>query len=157
METFTRLGKFKEAAAAGEQGLALETKYLENMLAKADAEAAAAKNAPKDDKKKADKNAPPQPPPIDKNSPAFKKLIDDTEKAMMYYYQNLMSNYQQLNDAQKTIEWAQKALGQDPEDLLTLLTLSSVYGFSPFHRRKGNGKADEGSGRAWQESTEEDQ
>ncbi len=131
MEAFTRLGKFKEAVAAGEQGLALETKYLENMIAKADAEAAAAKNAPKDDKKKQDKNAPPPPPPIDKNSDAFKNLVDQTEKAMLYYYQNLMSNYQALNDAPKTIEWAQKALGQQPDDLLTLLTLSSVMAARP--------------------------
>jgi len=106
-------------------------KYLETMIAKADAEAAAAKNAPRDDKKKQDPKAPPMPPPINKDSAAFKKLIDDTERAMMYYYQNLMSNYQQLNDAGKTIEWAQKALGQDPEDLLTLLTLSSVMAARP--------------------------
>jgi tetratricopeptide (TPR) repeat protein len=131
MDAFTRMGKYKEAIAAGEQGLALETKYLENLIAKADAEAAAAKNAPKDDKKKDNKNAPPAPPPIDKESPAFKQLTDNTEKAMMYYYQNLMSNYQQINDAAKTIEWAQKALGQDPEDLLTLLTLSSVMAARP--------------------------
>jgi hypothetical protein len=129
MESFTRLGKYKEAVAAGEAGLALETKYLDDLIAKADAEAAAAKNAPKD--KKPDKNAPPPPPPIDKNSDAFKALVADTQKAMMYYYQNLMSNYQSLNDAPKTIEWAQKALSQQPDDLLTLLTLSSVMAARP--------------------------
>jgi tetratricopeptide (TPR) repeat protein len=131
MESFSRTGKFKEAAAAGEQALALEMKYLEMMLAKADADAAAAKNASNDKNKKQDKNAPPAPPPIDKNSPAFKALVEETERAMMYYYQNLMSSYQQLNDAPKTMEWAQKALGQDPEDLLTLLTLSSVMAARP--------------------------
>src|ERR1051326_6019687 len=103
MQAFTMQGKYKEAVAAGEAGLALETKYLENLIAKADADAAAAKNS----KEKRDKNAP---PPIDKNSDAFKALVDDTEKAMMYYYQNIMSSYQSLNDAPKTIEWAQKAL-----------------------------------------------
>ena len=131
MDSFTRLGKYKEAIAAGEQGLALETKYLETMIAKADADAAAAKNINNKDNKKDNKNAPPAPPPIDKNSEAFKTLVDNTEKAMMYYYQNIMSNYQQLNEAGKTLEWAQKALGQDPEDLLTLLTLSSVMAARP--------------------------
>jgi tetratricopeptide (TPR) repeat protein len=129
MQAFTMLGKYKEAVAAGEAGLALETKYLENMIAKADADAAAAKNVDKN--KKPDKNAPPPPPPVDKNSDAFKALVDDTEKAMMYYYQNIMTSYQSLNDASKTIEWAQKALGQNPDDLLTLLTLSSVMAARP--------------------------
>ena len=131
MDSFTRQGKYKEAIAAGEQGLALETKYLEMMIAKADADAAAAKNNNNKDNKKDNKNAPPAPPPIDKNSEAFKTLVENTEKAMMFYYQNIMSNYQQLNDAAKTLEWAQKALGQDPEDLLTLLTLSSVMAARP--------------------------
>jgi len=84
METFTRMGKFKEAVAAGEQGLALEVKYLETMIAKADAEAAAAKNAPRNDKKKQDPKEQPMPPPINKDSAAFKKLMEDTERAMMY-------------------------------------------------------------------------
>src|SRR4051812_8835156 len=98
MDAFTRLGKYKEAVVAGEAGLNIEMKYLENMIAKADAEAAAAKNAPKDNKK-VDKNAPPPPAPIDKNSDAFKVLVEETNKAMLYYYQNLMSSYQSLNDA----------------------------------------------------------
>jgi len=130
MEAFTRLGKYKEAAVAGEAGLNLEMKYLEDMMAKADAEAAAAKTAPKDNKK-ADKNAPPMPPPIDKNSDAFKALVADTNKAMLFYYQNLMSDYQSLNDAVKTMEWAKKALNEQPDDLLTLITLSSVMAARP--------------------------
>src|SRR6185436_12188734 len=60
-----------------------------------------------------------------------KQLVDETNKAMLYYYQNLMSNYQSLNDAQKTMEWAQKALNEQPDDLLTLLTLSSVMAARP--------------------------
>src|SRR5206468_939756 len=105
-------------------------KYFSDLIAKADQQAAEAKTS-KDskDKKKDDKN--PAPPPIDKNSDAFKSLADNTEKAMMYYYQNLMSDYQALNDAQKTIEWGEKALGQQPDDLLTLLTLSSVMAARP--------------------------
>jgi len=131
MESFSRLGKHKEAVAAGEAGLALETKYLENMIAKADADAADAKNAGKDKNKNKDKDKNAASAPIDKNSDAFKSLVDQTEKAMMYYYQNLMTSYQAMNDAQKTIEWGQKALGQNPDDLLSLLTLSSVMAARP--------------------------
>jgi len=50
---------------------------------------------------------------------------------MLYYYQSIMTSYQQLNDAAKTIEYGEKALGQDPDDLLTLLTLSSVLAERP--------------------------
>jgi hypothetical protein len=125
MESFGKVGKFKEAAAAGEAGLDLETKYLESLLAKADEQAKASK-----DKKSKDKNSKDE-LVIDKNSDAFKGFVDNTEKAMMYYYQNLMSDYQALNDAPKTIEWAKKALGEQPDDLLTLLTLSSVMAARP--------------------------
>jgi tetratricopeptide (TPR) repeat protein len=127
MESFGKLGKYKEAAAAGEAGLALEVKYFEGLNAKADEQ----KNAPKDKKSKNDKNDKNAEPVIDKNSDAFKAFADNTEKAMMYYYQNLMSDYQALNDAPKTIEWAKKALGEQPDDLLTLLTLSSVMAARP--------------------------
>src|SRR5215467_7971448 len=125
MESFTKMGKFKEAAAAGEAGLDLETKYLEGLLAKADEQAKAPKDKKSKDKNNKDELV------IDKNSDAFKGFVDNTEKAMMYYYQNLMSDYQALNDAPKTIEWAKKALGQQPDDLLTLLTLSSVMAARP--------------------------
>src|ERR1051326_3497112 len=36
MESFSKLGKFKEAAAAGEAGLALEMKYLDGLYKKAE-------------------------------------------------------------------------------------------------------------------------
>ena len=136
MQSFTMLGKYKEAVAAGEAGLALETKYLENLIVRADSEAAAARSVPPNNNKNAKNAPPPGPPPIDKNSDAFKMLADDTEKAMMYYYQNIMSSYQSLNDATQTIEWAQKALGQNPDDLLTLLTISSVMAARPSSDQK---------------------
>ena len=106
MESLGKMGKYKEAAAAGEAGLTLETKYFEGLIAKADEQ----KNAPKDKKSKNDKDK--NEVIIDKNSDGFKAFADNTEKAMMYYYQNLMSDYQALNDAPKTIEWAKKALGE---------------------------------------------
>jgi tetratricopeptide (TPR) repeat protein len=134
MEAFTRLGKHKEAVTAGQTALDFEIKFTEELLAKADAEQAAAK----DSKNKRDKNAP---PPLDKNSPDFKTYLDETQKAMLYYYQNLMNSYQQLNDAPKTIEFAEKALDQDPENLLTLLTLSSVLAERPPAEEKAKEEA----------------
>jgi tetratricopeptide (TPR) repeat protein len=121
MEAFTAQGKHREAIAAGEAGLAFEIKFMETMIARADADA-------KNNNRNRDRNAP---PPIDKDSEAFKKFAADTEKAMMFYYQNIMNSYQQLNDAAKLIEWGERALGQDPEDLFTLLTVSSVLAERP--------------------------
>src|SRR5262249_34561256 len=110
MESLSRMGKYKESAAAGEIALNFETKYLEGLLAKADEQAKNAK-----DKKNKDKDKNKDELIIDKNSDAFKAFVDSTEKAMMYYYQNLMNDYQALNDAPKTIEWAEKALGEQPD------------------------------------------
>ena len=124
MDAFAKSNKPKEAIAAGEDGLAFEINYLQNLINKADAESGGSKDKKNDKKDKNDQ-------PIDKNSPEFKNFVDETQKAMMFYYQSIMSSYQQLNDAPKTIEWGEKALGQDPEDLLTLLTLSSVLAERP--------------------------
>jgi tetratricopeptide (TPR) repeat protein len=119
----------KEAIAAAEVGLAFETKFLEDLIKKADDQAEAAKDA-KGKNAKVDKNAPPQ-QIVDKNSDAFKKFAADTESDLMVYYQALMSCYQQLNDAPKAIEWGQKAVMEKPDDLMTLLTLSSVMAARP--------------------------
>src|SRR5215471_2273946 len=78
MESFTKLGKYKEAAAAGETGLSLEMKYMESLIAKADEQAAAAKNSK--DKNKNNKDA--KEVVIDKNSAAFKGYAENTQKAM---------------------------------------------------------------------------
>jgi tetratricopeptide (TPR) repeat protein len=119
MEAFTRSGNAKEAIAAAETALDLETKFLEKLTAQADADANT-RNRPR--------NAP---PPIDKNSAAFKAFADQTQKSKLYYYQNIMNSYQQLNDAPKTLEFGEKALGMDPENLLTLLTVSAVMAERP--------------------------
>lgn len=141
MEALARLGKHKESVAAGETALNFEIKFMEELLKRADADAAAAKAAKEEskDKKKdkdKDKNAPPL---LDKNSPEFKAYVDEVEKAMVYYYQNMMNSYQQLNDASHTIEYAEKTLGQDPDNLLALLTISSVMAERP----SGDDKAKE--------------
>ena len=98
-----RTGKCQEAITAGEAGLGLETSYLEQL-----------------------QNADPKVNKIDKNSAEFKNFITQTEGAKLQYYQTIMSCYQQLNNADKTIEYGEKALKQKPDDLVSLLTVSTV-------------------------------
>jgi tetratricopeptide (TPR) repeat protein len=135
MEVLRVQGKHKEAIVAGETALAFEIKFMEDLIKRAAAEQAAAKAAPPQENNRNNRNnrgqQPPAPPPLDTNSPEFKAFAQQTEQGMMFYYQNIMDSYQMLNDAPKTIEWAEKALGQDPEDLLTLLTISSVLAERP--------------------------
>ncbi len=134
IDALMRLGKPKDAISAAETGLAFETKFLENLIKKADDQAEAAKD-PKNKNAKVDKNAPPQ-QIIDKNSEAFKKFGSDTENDLMVYYQALMAGYQQLNDAAKVIEWGEKAVMQKPDDLGTLLTLSTAMARPPADQAK---------------------
>jgi tetratricopeptide (TPR) repeat protein len=129
MESLNRMGKFKDAIAAGEAGLAFEIKFMQDLINQADASGADTKDS-KDNKKDKDKDKNAA-QPLDKNSPEFQTFREETEKAMLYYYQSIMTAYQQLNDAAKTVEWAEKAHGQDPDDLLTLLTLSGVLAERP--------------------------
>jgi tetratricopeptide (TPR) repeat protein len=114
METYIATGKFKDAFAAGETGLSLEDKYVQDLVKQADADAA---------NKKRDRNAP---PPIDKNSPAFKTFLADADKTQMYYYQNLMRSAKEANDPAKVIEYGDKALAKMPNDLYSLITVSDV-------------------------------
>ena len=104
MNGLMRTGKCEDAIPAGETGLGLETGYLEQL-----------------------QNADPKVNKIDKNSAEFKNFVSQTDLAKLNYYQTIMSCYQQLNNAEKTIEWGEKALTQtDQQDLISLLTVSSV-------------------------------
>jgi tetratricopeptide (TPR) repeat protein len=98
-----RSGKCQDAITAGEAGLALETAYLEQL-----------------------ENADPKVNKIDKNSPEFKNFVTQTDGAKLQYYQTIMSCYQQMNNAEKTIEYGEKALKQKPDDLVAMLTVSTV-------------------------------
>jgi tetratricopeptide (TPR) repeat protein len=98
-----RTGKCQDAITAGEAGLGLETAYLEQL-----------------------QNADPKVNKIDKNSPEFKNFVTQTDGAKLQYYQTIMSCYQQLNNAEKTIEYGEKALKQKPDDLVSMLTVSTV-------------------------------
>jgi len=103
MLALMRTGKCQDAITAGEAGLGLETSFLEQLQA-----------------------ADPKVNKIDKDSADFKGFVTQTDAAKMQYYQTLMSCHQQLNNAEKTIEWGEKALSQNPEDLVSLLTVSTV-------------------------------
>jgi tetratricopeptide (TPR) repeat protein len=103
MLALMRTGKCQEAITAGETGLSLEASFLEQL-----------------------QNADPKVNKIDKNSPEFKSFVTQTDTAKLQYYQTIMSCHQQLNNAEKTIEWGEKALAQNPEDLVSLLTVSTV-------------------------------
>jgi len=145
MEALKATNKLKEAVVAGETALAFEVKFMEDLIKRIDEEQAAAKAAEANNRggnnRDRNRNQPPPPPPLDRNSPAFQQFAQETERALMYYYQNIMDCYQMLNDAPKTIEYAEKALGQDPEDLLSLLTISSVMAERPAADEKA--KADQ--------------
>jgi len=108
MFAFSRLGNYKDAVAAGEVGLSSETKYLEDV-----------ENPPDKSKK------------VDKNSQLYKAFVAQEISAKLNYYQVLMTSYQELNDAPKSIEYGEKALAQKPDDLVSLLTVSSVLANRP--------------------------
>lgn len=111
METFVRTGRYAEAAAAGEQGYELETAYLEDLTRRADDSATD--------------------PPIDKNSEAFQQIVQQTNQAKVFYYQQLMNAYQEMENLEKAIDWGRKAIADFPQDLLSLLTVSSMMSERP--------------------------
>ena len=115
MEAFLATNKYAEAFAAGETGFALETKYVEDLIKQADADAA--------NKNRRDRNAP---PPIDKNSDAFKAFLAEFDKTQMYYYQNLMRSAQEANDLDKVLEYGDKALAKNANDPYSLITVSNI-------------------------------
>ena len=106
MEALTRLGKFQDAIAAGETGLSFEAKFMEDMAKRTESK---------------DKNT-----KIDKNSAEYKAFLDQAQKRKLSYYQLMMSDYQQLDNADKTLEYGEKTLSEDPENLAALLTVSTV-------------------------------
>jgi tetratricopeptide (TPR) repeat protein len=105
MESLIQLGRHQEALTAGEAGLSLETKYLEDLNQRANQQT--------------------------KDSEPFKLFVSEFDKTRLYYYQNLMRAAQQLNDAEKTITYAEQALQVNPNDLFTLLTISGTMAERP--------------------------
>jgi tetratricopeptide (TPR) repeat protein len=115
MESFIALGRFADGLAAGEIGLTEEQKYVDALIAQADADAA--------NRNRRDRNAP---PPIDKNSQGFKDFMAEFDKTQMFYYQNLMRAAQEVNNIPKVTEYGDKALVKNQNDPYTLITMSNV-------------------------------
>jgi tetratricopeptide (TPR) repeat protein len=115
MDVFINRKQYKEAAVAGEAGFAQETRYVESVVQRADADAA--------NPGRRDRDAPPA---IDKNSPGFKDFIARSNAVAMYYYQRLTLVYRELNDAPKALEFAEKAYAANHEEISVLVTLAQL-------------------------------
>lgn len=103
MEALSRTGKHKEAIAAADAAMKFELDFYN----------------------KKDQTV------ANKNTEEWKKFMSEAAQARLYYLQNQMNSYQQLNDAPKTVETAELILEDNPEDLFALLTLSSVMAERP--------------------------
>lgn len=126
MMSLTQMGKHKESAAAAEQALNSTIKLGEKMIAKADADSKLT-DKDKDNARKKDKNV----VFLDKNSPQFQQFMSQMDQRIMAFYQSMIQSYQQVNDAAKMMEVADKALAYKPDDLNTLVMLSNVMAERP--------------------------
>jgi len=126
MMSLTQMGKHKESAAAAEEALNSTIKLGEKMIAKADADSKLT-DKDKDNARKKDKNV----VFLDKNSPQFQQFMSQMDQRIMAFYQSMIQSYQQVNDAAKMMEVADKALAYKPDDLNTLVMLSNVMAERP--------------------------
>ena len=117
---FAQAGKFTDSIAAAEKAVESLSKLEEQRLAKGEEDA---KVEAKDRKANVAY--------LDKNSPQFQSFIADTEQRIFGLYLNIMSSYQQLNDAKKAMEYGEKALLVKPDDFNTLRMLSNVMAERP--------------------------
>lgn len=68
---------------------------------------------------------------LENGSPEYQQADQRQRQARVFFLQTVMAAYQNANDAEKTIEYAERALGMDPQNLATLLTISSVMAERP--------------------------
>ena len=64
-------------------------------------------------------------------STEYQELDQRRRQAQLFFLQTVMSVYQDANDAERTVEYAERALGIDPQSLPTLITISSVLSERP--------------------------
>lgn len=67
----------------------------------------------------------------DDNSDDFDPTIENHRAVELFLTQTIMAAYQNLNDAEQTIVYAERAIELNPDDLATLLTLSGVMAERP--------------------------
>ncbi|HYR91552.1 MAG TPA: hypothetical protein VE422_46290 [Terriglobia bacterium] len=126
MISLSQMGKSKESAAAAEQALSSTIKLGEKVIAKAEADSKLT-DKDKEAARKKDKNV----VFVDKSSPQFQQFMAQMDQRIMAFYQSMIQSYQQLNDAAKMMEVADKALAYKPDDLNTLVMLSNVMAERP--------------------------
>ena len=62
---------------------------------------------------------------------AYDEALQNHRQNQLFYFQVIMDAYQRLDNATKAVEYGQRSLALDPENLLTLITVSSVMAERP--------------------------
>ena len=68
---------------------------------------------------------------VEDGTPAFQEAEQQYRQVQLFLLQTVMSTYQNANDAENTIAYAERALEIDPESLITLLSISTVMAERP--------------------------
>ncbi len=68
---------------------------------------------------------------LESGSPEYQEAEQASNQSRLFFIQTVMSAYQDANNAEKTIEFAELALRIDPQSLPTLITISSVMAERP--------------------------
>ncbi len=68
---------------------------------------------------------------LEAGSPEYQEADQSRSQTQLFFLQSVMSAYQAANNAEKTIEYAERALRIDPQSLPTLITISSVLAERP--------------------------
>ena len=68
---------------------------------------------------------------LERGSPEYQEADQRRNQTQLFFLQNVMAAYQSANDADKTIEYAERALRIDPQSLATLITISQVMSERP--------------------------
>ena len=68
---------------------------------------------------------------LERGSPEYQEADQRRNQVQLFFLQNVMAAYQSGNNADKTIEYAERALRIDPQSLATLITISQVMSERP--------------------------
>ena len=68
---------------------------------------------------------------LEAGSPEYQEAEQQRDQTQLFFLQTVMSAYQAANNADKTLEYAERSLGIDPQSLPTLITISTVMSERP--------------------------
>ncbi len=68
---------------------------------------------------------------VEEGSPEYQQTFQQHSQTGVTFTQTLMAAYQETNNSEKTIEYAEMALDTNPQDLLALITLSTTLAERP--------------------------